>query len=75
MVPNLTPAEGFVLGIGAKMFKGAGYVIIYGISASVGYGVMHWIMQKRAVINRPFLHNIGKRSCKNLGTVLKSHWY
>ena len=37
MGPNLTPAEGFVLGVGAKMFTIAGPVIVYGVSASVVY--------------------------------------
>ena len=35
--------EGFVLGVGAKMFTIAGPVIVYGISASVIYGVIYWI--------------------------------
>lgn len=30
MSPNLTAAEGFVLGVGAKMFTIAGPVIVYG---------------------------------------------
>ena len=35
--------EGFVLGVGAKMFTIAGPVIVYGVSASVIYGVVYWI--------------------------------
>ena len=35
--------EGFVLGVGAKMFTIAGPVILYGISAGVVYGVFYWI--------------------------------
>lgn len=35
--------EGFVLGLGAKMFTIAGPVIVYGVSASVVYGVIYWI--------------------------------
>ena len=35
--------EGFVLGVGAKMFTIAGPVIVYGISASVIYGLIYWI--------------------------------
>ena len=35
--------EGFVLGIGAKMFTIAGPVIVYGVSASVVYGLIYWI--------------------------------
>ena len=37
--------EGFILGIGAKMFTIAGPVIVYGVSASVVYGVIYWICQ------------------------------
>ena len=36
--------EGFVLGVGAKMFTIAGPVIVYGVSASVVYGLIYWIM-------------------------------
>ena len=35
--------EGFILGVGAKMFTIAGPVILYGISASVVYGLIYWI--------------------------------
>jgi len=35
--------EGFVLGVGANMFKIAGPVIVYGVSASVIYGLIYWI--------------------------------
>lgn len=35
--------EGFVLGMAAKMFVIAGPVIVYGILASVAYGVIYWI--------------------------------
>ena len=35
--------EGFILGIGAKMFTIAGPVIVYGVSASVVYGLIYWI--------------------------------
>ena len=35
--------EGFILGIGAKMFTIAGPVIVYGLSASVIYGFFYWI--------------------------------
>ena len=35
--------EGFVLGVGANMFKIAGPVIVYGTVASVIYGVIYWI--------------------------------
>ena len=35
--------EGFILGVGAKMFTIAGPVIVYGVSASVIYGVIYWV--------------------------------
>jgi len=43
MGPSWTHAEGFVLGVGAKMFTIAGPVIVYGVSASVLYGLVYWI--------------------------------
>ena len=36
--------EGFVLGVAAKMFTIAGPVLVYGISASVVYGVIYWLI-------------------------------
>ena len=36
-------SEGFVLGLGAKMFIIAGPVIVYGISASIIYGLIYYI--------------------------------
>ena len=35
--------EGFILGVGAKMFTIAGPVIVYGVSASVVYGFIYWM--------------------------------
>ena len=35
--------EGFILGTAAKMFTIAGPVIVYGVSASVVYGLIFWI--------------------------------
>jgi len=35
--------EGWVLGLGAKIFTIAGPVIAYGVSASVVYGLIYWI--------------------------------
>lgn len=35
-------SEGFVLGVGAKLFVIAGPVLVYGITASVLYGVILW---------------------------------
>lgn len=37
--------EGFVLGVAAKMFTIAGPVIVYGLSASVVYGLIYWVYQ------------------------------
>ena len=45
MGPKLTQAEVFILGVGAKMFTIAGPVIVYGVSASVVYGLIYWICQ------------------------------
>lgn len=36
-------SEGFVLGMAAKMFTIAGPVIVYGILASVAYGLIYWL--------------------------------
>ncbi len=36
--------EGFILGVGAKMFSIAGPVIVYGLSAGVLYGLIYWII-------------------------------
>ncbi len=38
-------AEGLILGTAAKMFTIAGPVIVYGLSASVVYGVIYYIWQ------------------------------
>ncbi len=35
--------EGYIMGVGAKMFTVAGPVIVYGVVASVIYGVIYWI--------------------------------
>lgn len=37
--------EGFITGMAAKMFTVAGPVIVFGVSASVVYGLIYWIMQ------------------------------
>lgn len=36
--------EGYILGLGAKMFIIAGPVIVYGTVASVIYGLIYWIV-------------------------------
>lgn len=37
-------SEGFILGVGAKMFIVAGPVLVYGISAGVVYGLILWML-------------------------------
>lgn len=34
--------EGFILGVGSKIFTIAGPVIVYGLTASVVYGLIYW---------------------------------
>lgn len=36
-------AEGFILGVGGRMFTIAGPVILYGVSASIVYGLIYWM--------------------------------
>ncbi|MBR6502867.1 MAG: SpoVA/SpoVAEb family sporulation membrane protein [Clostridia bacterium] len=36
--------EGYILGVGAKIFTIAGPVIMYGTIASVIYGVIYWFV-------------------------------
>ena len=38
-------AEGYVLGVGAKIFTVAGPVILYGILSGVIYGIILWVVQ------------------------------
>lgn len=35
--------EGYITGVGAKMFTIAGPVLVYGISAGVIYGIVYWL--------------------------------
>ena len=44
MGPMLIHAEGYVLGVRAKMFAIAGPVIVYGTVASVVYGIIYWVL-------------------------------
>lgn len=37
-------SEGYILGLAAKMFSIAGPVLVYGLSASVIYGIILWLM-------------------------------
>ena len=38
-----TKGEGFIMGVGAKIFSIAGPVILYGTAAGTLYGVLYWI--------------------------------
>ena len=38
-------SEGFVLGVGAKLFTIAGPVIVYGVTSSILYGLIYWLME------------------------------
>ncbi len=38
-------SEGWILGLGVKIFSIAGPVIVYGLSASVLYGVILWLIK------------------------------
>ena len=39
-------SEGFILGVGAKIFTVAGPVILYGTSASVLWGIIYWVCKQ-----------------------------
>ena len=41
-----TKAEGFILGVGAKIFTVAGPVLLYGTLAGAVYGVIAWIVEQ-----------------------------
>ena len=41
MGPKLTQAEGLITGTAVKLFTVAGSVLVYGISASVIYGLIY----------------------------------
>ncbi|MBP3917818.1 MAG: stage V sporulation protein AC [Clostridia bacterium] len=45
-----TKAEGFVLGVGAKMFIIAGPVIVYGTIASVIWGVIYYFLHNGGIL-------------------------
>jgi stage V sporulation protein AC len=38
--------EGFVFGIGAKMFVIAGPVLVYGVVTAVLIGIVHWLANR-----------------------------
>ena len=37
-------SEGYILGVGAKIFSIAGPVILYGITAGAVYGIIYWLI-------------------------------
>jgi len=43
MGPSLTHAKGFILVVGAKILIITSPVIVYGVSASVVYGIIYWL--------------------------------
>lgn len=70
MGPNLTVAEGFVLGVAAKMFAIAGPVIVYGLGARVVYGLIYWItmlLHPTTVRPEEFL-SVGGADCNEIGS-------
>ncbi len=38
-------SEGFITGLGAKLFTVAGPVLVFGITASVVFGIVLWVLQ------------------------------
>ena len=42
-------SEGYIMGVGAKMFTVAGPVLVYGISASILVGIVHLIFHTQAI--------------------------
>jgi len=34
-----------IMGLGAKMFTIAGPVIVYGVTASIVYGLVYWVLR------------------------------
>lgn len=43
-------SEGYILGLGAKMFVIAGPVLVYGITASVIFGIIYWALDAMGVL-------------------------
>ena len=52
-------SEGFVTGLGAKLFTVAGPVLVFGISASVLYGIVLYIIGLQQNGIGEFLHHVG----------------
>ena len=45
-------SEGYVMGVGGKMFTVAGPVLVFGISASIVVGLVYMIVQGRSLISQ-----------------------
>lgn len=43
-------SEGYVMGVGAKMFTVAGPVLVYGICSSVIVGIVYLIFNTQAIL-------------------------
>ena len=43
-------SEGYVMGVGAKMFTVAGPVLVYGISSSIIIGIIYIIFNTQSLI-------------------------
>ena len=39
-----TRAEGYIMGVGAKIFTVAGPVLLYGTLSGVAYGIIYWVI-------------------------------
>ena len=42
-------SEGYIMGVGAKMFTVAGPVLVYGISASILVGIIYLIFNTQSI--------------------------
>ena len=45
-------SEGYVMGVGGKMFTVAGPVLVFGISASIVVGLVYMIVHGRSLISQ-----------------------
>lgn len=42
--------EGYIMGVGAKMFTVAGPVLVYGISTSIIVGIIYYILNSQSIL-------------------------
>ena len=42
-------SEGYIMGVGAKMFLVAGPVLVFGISASIFYGIIYYLTHSSVI--------------------------